>query len=150
MSAVADGVPRLRHAAAAGMVSLPLHWLWEMAQMPAYRELQTASWSATAARCLGASLGDVAITASIVWLTLAVTREPGMARGVLMQVLALAAAVAIERLALAAGRWSYTSRMVMVPGLAVGLWPLLQMALLTPLSSAAASRLLGPRPHTPT
>ena len=133
-------VPRLRHAAVAGIVSLPLHWLWEMTQMPAYREMQGASWSATAGRCLEASLGDVAVTASIVWLTMAVAREPGVGRALLMQALALAAAVAIERLALAAGRWSYTSRMVVVPGLEAGLWPLLQMAVLTPVSYVAAAR----------
>jgi hypothetical protein len=73
-----------------------------------------------------------------------VAREPGLGRAALMQLLALATAVAIERLALAAGRWSYSSRMVVVPGLGVGLWPLLQMAMLPPLSSAASSRFLGP------
>jgi hypothetical protein len=126
------------------MISLPFHWLWEMTQMPAYREMQGATWSATAVRCLEASLGDVAVTASIVWVTMVVAREPGLGRAALMQLLALATAVAIERLALAAGRWSYSSRMVVVPGLGVGLWPLLQMAMLPPLSSAASSRFLGP------
>lgn len=112
--------------------------------MPAYREMQGASWTATAGRCLEASLGDVAITASIVWLTLAVTRQPGLGQAVVMQLLALAAAVAIERVALSMGRWSYTSRMLIAPGLGVGLWPLLQMALLAPLSHAAAWRILRP------
>jgi hypothetical protein len=45
-----------------------------------------------------------------------------------------ACAVAIEREALASGRWSYTDRMPVVPMLGVGLWPLLQLTLLVPLA----------------
>ena len=48
-------------------------------------------------------------------------------------------AVVFERLALAAGRWSYTDRMPIVPVLGVGLWPLLQLTLLVPVAWAIAA-----------
>ena len=41
---------------------------------------------------------------------------------------------AFSYMALAAGRWSYTERMPVVPVLAAGLWPPLQMTLLPPLT----------------
>jgi hypothetical protein len=49
-------------------------------------------------------------------------------------VLGLAYAALVEQAALGAGRWSYTERMPVVPGLGAGLWPLLQMTLLPPLT----------------
>jgi hypothetical protein len=48
-------------------------------------------------------------------------------------ILGLAYAVLVELAGLAAGSWSYTERMPVVPVFGVGLWPLLQMTLLPPL-----------------
>jgi hypothetical protein len=46
----------------------------------------------------------------------------------------LACAALVEHAALAAGRWSYTEHMPVVSMLGAGLWPLLQMTLLPPLT----------------
>src|SRR6266481_3911592 len=44
------------------VASFVLNWLWEMLQMPAYREMALRSWRETATLCTRATLGDVAIT----------------------------------------------------------------------------------------
>lgn len=111
--------------------------------MPAYRQTVGRSWSETAVACMGAAAGDVVVTGLVVALAVATTREPGLARSTLLAGTALAAAVAIERAALAVGRWSYTSTMPVFPGLEVGLWPVLQMPLIVSVSFTAASRLLA-------
>ncbi|MFZ3208951.1 MAG: hypothetical protein WA140_08960, partial [Geobacteraceae bacterium] len=49
-------------------------------------------------------------------------------------VLGLAYAVLLEHAALSSGRWSYTERMPVVSVFGAGLWPLLQMTLLPPLT----------------
>ncbi len=49
-------------------------------------------------------------------------------------------AIWIEQAAIAAGRWSYTDAMPTIPSLGVGVWPLLQLALLTPLTVWLSSR----------
>ena len=56
---------------------------------------------------------------------------------------ATAAVLGLAYAALAAGRWSYTERMPVVPGLGAGLWPLLQMTLLPPLTFLFARRWAG-------
>ena len=53
-------------------------------------------------------------------------------------VLGLAVAALVEHAALTAGRWSYTERMPVVSVLGAGLWPLLQMTLLPPLTFLCA------------
>ena len=58
-------------------------------------------------------------------------------------VLGLAYAALMEHAALAAGRWSYTERMPVVSVLGAGLWPLLQMTLLPPLTVWIARRWAG-------
>lgn len=40
----------------------------------------------------------------------------------------------MEWRALATGRWSYTDGMPILPVLGVGLWPVLQLTLLTPIA----------------
>jgi hypothetical protein len=49
-------------------------------------------------------------------------------------ILGLVYATLVEHAALATGRWSYTERMPVVTILGAGLWPLLQMTLLPPLT----------------
>jgi hypothetical protein len=49
-------------------------------------------------------------------------------------VMGLAYAALVEHAALTAGRWSYSERMPVVSVLGAGLWPLLQMTLLPPLT----------------
>jgi hypothetical protein len=119
-----------------------LNWLWEMVQMPVYAEMAGRSWWETAPRCTLASLGDVAMTLGIYAIgALAAGRwRWGMdCRWNVYTAAALLGAVfamSVEWKSLAAGDWSYTERMPVVPMLGVGLWPLLQLVLLVPASLA--------------
>jgi hypothetical protein len=82
-----------------------LNEIWEMTQMSADVETAGRSWTSTLGLCTRAAVGDVGIVLGI------------YAAG-----------------ALASGRWSYTERMPVVSMLGAGLWPLLQMTLLPPLT----------------
>lgn len=135
------------------MLAFGLNWLWEMVQMPAYAEMAGATWGQTAGRCGRAALGDVTWTFGIYGVVaLAVRRarwglDGGWRAYLASGALGAAAATWIESQALAAGRWSYTAVMPVVPALGVGLWPVLQLALLTPAVLWAARRACRrPRP----
>ena len=52
--------------------------------------------------------------------------------------LGFAMAVIVERVALAFGRWNYNEHMPVIPGLDVGVLPILQLTVLVPLSYAIA------------
>jgi hypothetical protein len=122
------------------LTSFVLNEIWEMLQMPAYAETSGNSWTGTLALCTQAALGDVAII-------LGIYAAGALAAGDLFwglrgrwniyataALLGLAYAVLVEHAALTAGRWSYTDRMPIVGLLGAGLWPLLQMTVLPPLS----------------
>ena len=114
--------------------------IWEIAQMFLYVETAGRSWTSSLGLCTWAAVGDVGII-------LGIYAAGALAAGNLVwglrgrwniyaaaAVLGLAYAVLVEHAALAAGRWLYTERMPVVPGLGAGLWPLLQMTLLPPLT----------------
>lgn len=115
-----------------------LNWTWEMAQMPAYTELASASWRESVRICTVATLGDAVITLGIYGIVAIATRrlrwglEGSWNVYATAALLGAAGAAAIEWRALALGRWSYSDRMPVVPILGVGLWPLLQLILLVP------------------
>ena len=120
-----------------------------MAQMAAYVETARHSWTSTLSFCTVAAVGDVGII-------LGIYAAGALAAGNIgwglcgrwniyatASVLGLAYAALVEHAALAAGRWSYTERMPVVPGLGAGLWPLLQMTLLPPLTFWIARQSAG-------
>ena len=122
------------------VVSFGLNWLWEMLQMPAYVEMVGRSWSATATTCALTGLGDAAITLLIYGVgalatgrTLWVT-DYGYKAYAAAALAGATSAVLIEWIAQGTGRWTYTSRMPVVPVLGTGLWPLLQLTVLVPLA----------------
>jgi len=94
-----------RFLATTALASFVLNEIWEMAQMSAHVETAGDSWTSTLCVCTRTAVGDVGIVSGV------------YAAG-----------------ALAAGRWSYTERMPVVSVLGAGLWPLLQMTLLPPLT----------------
>jgi len=129
-----------RFFAATMAASFVLNEVWEMAQMSAYVETAGRLWSNTLGLCTRAAAGDVGII-----LGICATGE--LAAGDLgwglrnrwnicttAALLGLVCATLVEHAALGAGRWSYTERTPVVPVLAAGLWPLLQMTLLLPLT----------------
>lgn len=134
-----------------GAAAFLLNWIWEMVQMPAYTEMAGLPWSSTARRCTVATFGDVAITFAI--YAMGALAAGTLSWGVRPQwnVYAAAAvfgaswAIGIEWWAIATSRWSYNSRMPIVPIAGVGLWPLLQLTTLVPLAFWIAAKVAAPR-----
>lgn len=122
------------------LISFLLHAVWEMAQMPAYKEMVERPLLQTAVRCTPATLGDVVITFWIFAIGALAARNLGWAMRPRWNVYLVASllgathAVWIERAAIASGRWSYTKAMPIIPRLEIGVWPFLQLMLLTPLT----------------
>jgi hypothetical protein len=127
--------------AVAALIAVAVNFAWEIAQAYLYAPMG-GIWQATR-RCLIASLVDGAI----VVLVSAVAGRPWMRRRpshvvvyATVVALALGVAAAIELWGLAQGRWVYRPEMPRVPGTALGLMPLLQMAVLTPMTIWLADR----------
>jgi len=129
-----------RFLAATVLAGFVLNEIWEMAQMSAYVETSGRSWTSTLGLCTRAAIGDVGIILGIYAAGALAAGDLGWGlRGrwniyATTAVLGLACAALVELAALAAGRWSYTERMPVVSVLGAGLWPLLQMTLLPPLT----------------
>lgn len=127
------------------LAAFGLNWLWEMSHMLAYTEMAGRSWRETALTCTIASLGDMLITLGIYAVIALATRRLawGMNSGwkgyAALALLGAVGAVIIELMGLATGRWSYASRMPIIPILGTGLWPLLQLMLLVPISLGIAN-----------
>ena len=122
------------------VTSFVVNEIWEMAQMSAYVETAGQSWTSTLGLCTRAAVGDVGLIVGIYAAGALAAGDLGWGvRGrwnnyATAAVLGLAVAALVEHAALAAGRWSYTERMPVVSVLGAGLWPLLQMTLLPPLT----------------
>jgi hypothetical protein len=129
-----------RFFATVALASFVLNEIWEMAQMSAYVETAGQSWTSTLGLCTRAAGGDVGLIVGIYAAGALAAGDLGWGvRGrwniyVMAAILGLACAALVEHAALAAGRWSYTERMPVVSVLGAGLWPLLQMTLLPPLT----------------
>lgn len=138
------------------VISFVLHSIWEMSQMAAYKELAGRPFLETAVRCTPAVLGDVVIT---FWVyAVGALAAKSLSWGLLprwnvhltLALLGAIHAICIEQAALTSGRWSYSDIMPIVPRLGVGVWPLLQLTLLTPMIIALSSRLASRKPaHRP-
>ncbi len=130
-------------------IGFGLNVLWEMGQMAAYVETAGQLWSETLALCARAAAGDVVILLGIyAWTALAAADPLWGLRGkcnhyAIAMVLGIGTAALIEHAAIADGRWTYNSTMPLVPFLEAGLWPLLQMMILPPLTILMAVRLSG-------
>lgn len=137
--------PVAKLLALAALLSAVFHLVWENAQAPlfaGYQNFWQHFWI-----CLRGTTGDVAITLAVYVAVAALVRNgqwvntihaPGVAG------LALAGAliaVGIERQALVSGRWAYTAAMPLVPYFSVGLTPVLQMAILLPLTFLVSRKL---------
>jgi hypothetical protein len=121
------------------IVAVVLNYLWELAQAPLYVGLEsyktTVFW-----HCFVASLGDafmVLIIFAAGWITLQRWDwfdRPHVAGYLVMLAAGLILAVLVEWIAVhILGRWKYTEKMPIVPGLGIGLVPIAQMLILPPL-----------------
>jgi hypothetical protein len=132
-------------------VSLFVHYMWEMLQSFAY-DMMGVPLERAVLNHLWASAGDAGLMLLIyaapallrrdrLWI-----RRPRPADLALCATLALILAVGIERHALASGRWAYTAAMPVLPGLGVGLLPVLQLLVLPLPIFWLAARLAGKGP----
>lgn len=127
-------------------IAFALNFAWEMAQAFLYEPMGSA-WQATR-RCLVASVGDGALVLTVLVVTRAVTGDtPARRRYAMSAVLALLVAVAVEWWGLSQGRWAYLRSMPRIPGTALGIVPLLQLALLTPATLWLAGPVNRKRPQ---
>jgi hypothetical protein len=133
------------------LASFILNENWEMVQMSAYVEAAGHSWKSTLGLCTRAAVGDVGILLGIYAAGALAAGDLGWGlRGrwniyATASLVGLAYAALVEHAALDAGRWSYTERMPVVPVLGAGLWPLVQMTLLPPLTFLFACWCAGRR-----
>ncbi len=117
-------------------VAFIMHFVWEWLHIPLYTGY--GDLGSGAVLTLYATLGDVAYTAGAVLLVglfkgkLSWLPEARVADYAGLTVLGFCIAIFVEYKALAFHKWAYTAAMPLVLG--VGLSPLLQMAILLPVS----------------
>jgi hypothetical protein len=120
------------------LLTLTLHFAWEMLQAPAFMDFAASTWDGTV-RCFAASVGDVlltsgayAVTALVFW-QIAWPLQPRWVLPAAMWItLGVLATITFERWALATERWAYGPAMPLVFG--VGLLPLLQWVIVPALT----------------
>ena len=122
--------------------ALLLNYPWEFLQVPLFEGMPEARhWDAIRA-CPRATLGDAVITLIAYWCVSFATRSrdwlmsPNISRILMFAGTGVLITIAIERLALDGrwlGGWQYSVLMPIVPGIEVGLSPLLQWIVLPPI-----------------
>jgi hypothetical protein len=123
-----------------------LNFIWEISQAFLYAPHYVGIAGLVAVH-LRASLGDIFLVFLILMLDIFIFSKIFMEEKVkwiritLMMLSGFVLAVVIEKYALATGRWSYNPLMPIIPGLNVGLTPILQMMLIPPVVAMAWSRL---------
>jgi hypothetical protein len=131
-------IPELNVALFAFLLNLP----WELWQVPLFENMPLAPHWEAVKTCSRAAAGDAVIALVAYWTVALVVRHrgwvvvPTASRVLGFMVCGLAITIAIERLALAGNwmqGWSYSPLMPVVPGLGVGLSPLVQWLVLPPL-----------------
>ncbi len=127
------------------IVAVALNYLWEVAQAPLYAGLE--NWSSVWWHCFVAALGDgilVGLIFLIGWITfrrLDWYAHQNSQTFAVMFVTGLIIGIGIEWVAVnMLGRWAYTVDMPILPGLDVGVVPVLQMLLLPPVIFRIAAR----------
>lgn len=132
------------------IVAVALNYLWEVTQAPLYVGLE--NWSSVWWHCFVAALGDgvlVWLIFVIGWMTFRrfdwYAHPNGRALAVMLAA-GLFIGMGIEWVAInKLGRWAYTVDMPLLPGLDVGLVPVLQMLVLPPVIFQIAARWTGRR-----
>jgi hypothetical protein len=144
----------VKSVAAIFVVAVLSNYPWELAQAPLYVGLER--FRMVVWHCFVASLGDGLLVLGIFatgWIVLRRHRwfvHPGVAGYGVMVATGLIIGVTVEWVAVhILVRWTYTAWMPRVPGLAVGLVPVLQMLVLPPLIFSLVGRWCGraAQPH---
>ena len=132
------------------VMAVAVNFIWELAQAPLYEwpgDSRNVWW-----HCFVASLGDGLLMLLIfvaAWLALGRPDwflKPGPAGYLVMLLTGLALAVGVELIAVhTLKRWTYSELMPRIPGLEIGIVPVIQMLILPPLIFRIASRYHGAR-----
>ena len=126
-------------------VAVGINFIWEMAQMPLYKDMPfdvLFSWWL----CFRASVGDGVIVLAIWAIGATVFRRadwftPLQPTSTIILLLSGAAiAVGIEIHAISTGRWAYSELMPLLPAVDVGMSPFVQLLLLPFISMKLAIR----------
>ena len=140
------------------LFALLLNYPWEFIQAPLFEGMaERPHWAAVMA-CTRAALGDAVIMIVAYWAVAALSHgrtwiaAPVRREVLLLSSIGVCITVIIELLALhgwwPAG-WRYSEAMPIVPGLGVGLVPVLQWVVLPPLVVALVARQLRGRRDSP-
>ena len=128
----------IRRLAAVFVISVLLNFPWEVAQMPLY--VEDGSWLEFALHCVIPSLGDGLIVMLIFCVGWIAGRrsdwadQPRCAGYALMLITGFSMAMIVEWVGFfGLKRWSYTASMPLLPGLGIGVVPVLQMLILPPV-----------------
>jgi hypothetical protein len=127
-------------------LAAPVFFVWEMAQAPAFTGMPE-DWVSATAVCALAALGDGVIVLAL-WgagrLLFGDPRwfaPPTLPRYAAIVLVGIGVQVLVEWLMVyGLGRWGYGPGQPILPGLGVGLLPLLQAAILLPLVFGALAR----------
>ena len=123
--------------------ALLLNFPWEVLQAPLFEGMAAAPHSAVIRACLQATLGDAVIMLLAHACVTAVTRQrrwvfvPSWREVAGFAAVGLAIAAVIEWLATRGHwtqTWAYSSAMPLIPGIEIGLSPLLQWVLVPPIA----------------
>jgi hypothetical protein len=121
------------------IVAVAVNYLWELAQAPLYIGMEIYN-SAVLWHCFVASLGDGLMVLLIVaagWIVLHQQnwfQQPVASGYFVMLTTGFFIAVIVEWFGVSIlRRWEYTEKMPMLPGLSIGLIPIVQMLFLPPL-----------------
>ena len=120
------------------VIAVLLNFPWEVAQMPLY--VADGNWLEFALHCIVPSLGDgliVILIFCVGWFARGRSDwadKPGGVGYALMLVAGFCAAVLVEWVGFyGLKRWDYMASMPLLPGLGIGVVPVLQMLILPPL-----------------
>jgi hypothetical protein len=127
--------------------------LWEFVQLPGFADWSEAGWSWVVFIAVLGTAGDILIAATCLVLVLVAIGDESwpLRRSSYWRVAALATLAGIAyttysewRHAVVLRHWTYSALMPVVPGLGVGLLPLLQWLLIPPVAFFCAIRTLPP------
>ncbi len=118
-----------------------LNFVWEMLQVPFFVAMPTMPHWDAVRLCARATLGDAEIAVVAFWLVSAVAStgrrwilHPRASHVVGFMAVGVAITIALELISTRVWhRWSYSDLMPVLPGIDVGLTPVLQWVLLPPL-----------------
>jgi len=121
------------------VISFALNWVWEIAQMSAYRTAEK-SWGEALFLCTFATVVDVLAVVAIYGAATVLFGRRGWKFYLTTSLLGAVSVVVFEKVAFAFGWWSYNKQMPVVPVIGIGILPFMQLVILAPLSVWLAVR----------